>query len=162
MGYQVIEANSPSRKRDFLNLPARIYAGDSYFVPPLGSYVKETLDVERNPYFRNASLRLLICLRDGVAVARTAIVINNLYQRSEGNTIAFFGFFESENDPGAVVSMFQHAGEYCKQRGAVALEGPFNPNHYSDLGLQIEAFDKPPAFFQAQTSRSNWHLRASR
>lgn len=148
MGYQVIEADGGNLKRAFLNLSGRIYAGDPYYIPPIGSYVKDTLDADKNPYFRNSSLRLFLCLRNGIAVARTAIVINCLYLQSAGEKIAFFGFFEAENDPQAVSALFRHAGQYCKVMGATVLEGPYNPNHYSDLGLQTEAFDKPPAFFQ--------------
>lgn len=148
MEYQVIEADGRSLKRAFLNLPERIYSGDPYYIPPIGSYVRDTLDAGKNPYFKNSSLRLFLCLRNGIAVARTAIIINSLYLQSAGEKIAFFGFFEAENDPEAVSALFRHAEQYCKVMGATILEGPFNPNHYSDLGLQTEAFDRPPAFFQ--------------
>ncbi len=148
MGYEAIEANSWSLRRAFFKLTARLYADDPFYIPTTGSYVKETLDAEKNPYFRNSSLRLFLCLRNGNPVARTAVVINPLYKEKTGEGIAFFGFFEAENDPEAVAILFRRASEYCKANGAAILEGPYNPNHYSDLGLQTEAFDKPPAFFQ--------------
>jgi hypothetical protein len=61
---------------------------------------------------------------------------------------AFFGFFESTNDPAAVSTLFGTVIHYCHVQGATLLEGPFNPNHYSELGLLVDHHDRPPVFFQ--------------
>jgi hypothetical protein len=50
--------------RDFLRLPFRIYRRDPNWVPPVVSEVRRVLDPDRNPYFAEATLRLLISGRD--------------------------------------------------------------------------------------------------
>jgi len=149
MGYTVRTVCDRRTMRDFLRLPFEIYRGDPLWVPPITSEVVRILDAERNPYFAEASVRLSVCYADGRPVARTAIIINPAYWKKSGEQTAFFGFFESMDDREAVQSLFNEAEEILKNRGVASLEGPFNPNHYSDLGVQINKFGTSPSFFQA-------------
>jgi len=148
MGYVVHTVSDRRTLRDFIDLPWRVYRDDPNWVPPISSEVRRTLDERRNPFFARARRRLYVCYHDGSAVARIAVVINPRHQEKFGVKSAFFGFFESMNDPEAVRQMFTTAVEYCRQEGVELLEGPFNPNHYSELGLQVSNFDTPPTFFQ--------------
>jgi hypothetical protein len=134
--------------RDFLDLPERVYRKDPNFVPPLRAEVRRTLDRRKNPYFHDAELRLFVCYAGGSPVARTAVVINPRHEQKFGVRAAFFGFFESIDDSGAVKTLFAAAAEFCIGRGVTILEGPFNPNHYSELGLLVDHFDRSPVFFQ--------------
>lgn len=59
-----------------------------------------------------------------------------------------FGFFEADNDPGACQALFNEVEEHCLSLGIQCLEGPFNPNHYSELGMLSENYSDPPAFFE--------------
>ncbi len=132
----------------FLDLPFILYRGDANWVPPLRGEIRRVLDPAKNPYFRNASLRLFLCRDDTLPVARVAVVINRLHEKKFGVRSAFFGFFESVNNQSVVRSLFDEVEAYCRREHAELLEGPFNPNHYSELGLQANAFDSPPSFFQ--------------
>jgi len=148
MMYSAAPVSDRKRLDEFLRLPFAIYRGDPLWVPPVIAEVRRTLDPERNPYFANATLRLFVGYRNGTPVARTAIVINSAHHLAFGVRSAFFGFFESANDEAAVRRLFDEAETYCRARGVELLEGPFNPHHYSELGLQIDGFGTAPAFFQ--------------
>lgn len=148
MSYRVITVRNRGEMRDFLHLPWRIYQDDCYWVPPMVSEVRRTLDARRNPYFANAELELFLCYKDGQAAARTAIIINRLHEQKFGQRVAFFGFFETLKDPLAVEHLFGQVENYCHRQNVALLEGPFNPNHYSELGLQINRFSSLPTFFQ--------------
>lgn len=134
--------------KDFIRLPVDLYGRDPNWVAPISSEVKKTLDVRRNPYFASSELALFVCYDEYGPAARVAIVINPLHRKRFGDNTAFFGFFESKNDRAVVQQLFASAEAYCRSRGVEFLEGPFNPNHYSELGLQANRFDTPPAFFQ--------------
>ena len=149
MSYSVKNVCNRRMMRDFLDLPERVYRDDPNFVPPLKAEVRRTLNCGKNPYFKGAELQLFVCYADGVPVARTAIVINPRHEQRFGVRAAFFGFFESVNDPAAVKALFAAAVHFCRTQGATLLEGPFNPNHSSELGLLLDHFDRPPVFFQA-------------
>jgi hypothetical protein len=136
-------------RRDFLALPHRLYRGDPNWVSPLTAEVARVLDVSRNPYFREAQLRMFVGYRDSEAVARTTIVIDRKFEEKYHRRTAFFGFFECIDDADVVARLFSEAEAFCMDQGAVDIEGPFSPNHYSELGVLLNGFDRPPAFFQA-------------
>jgi hypothetical protein len=148
MTYSVISVSKARQLKDFLKLPFVIYRNDPNWVPPFSSEVRRVLDKRLNPYFSNAKLRLFVCYKGVTIVARVAININRLHQKKFGEKAAFFGFFESTNDLDAVRHLFDKAEKYSRSQGVELLEGPFNPNHYSELGLQVNQFGTPPTFFQ--------------
>ena len=135
--------------REFLRLPWRIYENDPNWVPPVTSEVRRTLNDKRNPYFANADLRLFVCCdQKGVPAARIGIVIDRRYHKKYGVKSAFFGFFESIHDEDASRNLLDTALQYCRGECIEILEGPFNPNHYSELGIQVDKFGTRPTFFQ--------------
>lgn len=133
---------------EFLQLPGRIYRSDPNWVSPLRSEVRRVLNERVNPYFRNASLKLFLCYEKNRVVARTSVVINKNHWIRFGEKTAFFGFFEAVDDPGAVLALFESVQRYCREAGVETLEGPFNPNHYSELGMQADGFGALPVFFE--------------
>ncbi len=137
------------RLRDFLMLPFDIYRRDPNWVAPVVSEVRRTLDPKRNPYFADASLQLFVAYGDKAPAARLSVVINRNHEKKFGVRAAFFGFFEARPDTSAVNALFGAAEKYCRDQGAQVIEGPFNPNHYSEVGLELDRFGTPPSFFQA-------------
>ena len=148
MEYEVQQVRSRRALRDFLRLPFVIYRGNSHWVPPLRREVTRTLNPSRNPYFRNASLNLYVCYRHGAPCARTALIINDEHCRRFNVHTGFFGFYESHRDPGAALALFHALESECRERNIDTLEGPFNPNHYSELGMLADRYDEDQAFFQ--------------
>src|SRR4030067_2382859 len=148
MSYAVAAVSDPRRLRDFLKLPFDISRRDPNWVAPVISEVRRTLDPKRNPYFAYASLQLFVCYRDKTPVARLSVAINRNHEKSFGVRYAFFGFFEAKPDTSAVSALFGTAERYSRGQGAQMIEGPFNPNHYSEMGLQLDGFGIPPSFFQ--------------
>jgi hypothetical protein len=134
--------------KDFLQLPFKIYRNDPNWVAPLNSEVRRTLDQGQNPYFKRARLQLFICYKNNEAVARSCVVINPDHCEKFREKTAFFGFFESKHDKEAAHQLFKVVNNYCRKAGSEYIEGPFNPNHYSELGLQIDRFDTAPVFFE--------------
>jgi hypothetical protein len=158
MVYRTIEVTTKRQFREFIRLPYRIYAGNTCWVPPIESEVKRILNPAKNPYFLNAGLRLFSTYREDIIVARCAVIINRMHQQKFRIKNAFFGFFESINSDEAVKSLFTEAESFCRRRGVEFLEGPFNPNLYSDLGLLTNKFDSTPSFFQTYNPPYYQHL----
>lgn len=146
MKYLTKAVREPQERLDFLELPYNLYRNNSSWVPPLRSEVAHALDADNNPYFRGVALEKFVCYRDNEPAARAVAVINPRHWEKFGQKTAFFGFFESINDVVAVHSLFAAVETFCAQHGAEYLEGPFNPNHYSELGLLVDNFDVPVFF----------------
>lgn len=147
MSYLVKIISDRKGMQDFLDLPSRIYHNDPDWVPPLRSETIRTLDPQKNPYFAGVDLQKFICYKGNEPLARIIAVINPEHWKKFNQKTAFFGFYESVNDEQASAMLFEKAEEYCRQKGAEHIEGPFNPNHYSELGILVRNFKKP-AFFE--------------
>jgi len=148
MAYDVRHVRNRRGLRDFIELPFRLYRDNPHWVPPLRRELRRTLDPAKNPYFTTASVDLLVCYRDGTPVARTALVISDAHCRRFNVHTGFFGFFEAEDDTQAVLDLFTHVESLCAARTIDTLEGPFNPNHYSELGMLADCYEEDQAFFQ--------------
>jgi hypothetical protein len=147
VSYRVHIVDDARSLRDFLDLPDLIYRKDPAWVAPLRSVITQTLDPRKNPYFRGGDVQKFVCYHDALPVARAVSVINPRHWEAFGQKTAFFGFFECVDDPSAAGVLFDEIGFYCLERGAELLEGPLNPNHYSELGLLVRNFSMP-AFFE--------------
>lgn len=148
MDYTVKNISDQGVTKDFLSIPYNVYRDDKEWIAPLNSEVSRILNPNANPYYRNATLELFVCYKSGEPVARSAVVINYAHWEKFGKKSAFFGFFESRNDLNAANILFESIEKYCKAKGAECIEGPFNPNHYSEIGMQTSSFDTPPLFFE--------------
>ena len=54
---------------------------------------------DENPFFRHGEMQLFVARRDGRDVGRVAAILDRNHNEFHGEKAAFFGFFESENDP---------------------------------------------------------------
>ncbi len=149
MDYQVRIVSDRKKLKDFLTLPYFIYRDNRHWVAPMIVEQKRMLNPRKNPYFSGqVSLQLFNCYRDEEICSRVAVIINQHYHRKSGIKSAFFGFFESFNEPMAVAWLFDRVERYLGFNLIDQIEGPFNPNHYSELGLRASHFDSTPTFFQ--------------
>ncbi len=148
MAYSVKTVVDRRTMRDFLRLPFRVYRGNPHWVPPLSSEVRRTLNASKNPYFADATLDLFVCASDGLPVSRAALVVNEAHCSKSGARAGFFGFFESFDDQDGVNTLFEAVERRCRERNVASLEGPFNPNHYSELGLLVDRYDEDQGFFE--------------
>ncbi|HMS34464.1 MAG TPA: hypothetical protein PKC91_10295 [Ignavibacteria bacterium] len=148
MSYRVIKISTRKELNDFIELPFKIYRNDKLWVAPIRSELKRILNTKINPYFRKASLELFSCYKDSIITARILLSVNEDYNRKSNTKTGYFGFFEAFNDKNSVKYLLTELKKYCIENGIMRLEGPFNPNLYSEIGMLCSSYDSPPTFFQ--------------
>ncbi|MDP4276188.1 MAG: hypothetical protein Q8914_01010 [Bacteroidota bacterium] len=148
MFYWVKEILDKEGWKDFLSVPEQVYRDDPNWVQPLSSEIRRVLNPAKNPYFANAVLKLFVCYSANKPIGRAILVINRLHWTVWHKKSSFFGFFEAIDDVCAVKSLFERIETESRNLGAEYLEGPFNPNHYSELGILMDHFTVPPLFFE--------------
>jgi hypothetical protein len=148
MSYSIRTISDKRGRKDFLELPYKIYRDDPRWVPPLRSETIRILDPLKNPFFFKSTLQKFVGYKDEIPVSRGVAIINRGHWKKFGQNTAFFGFFESIDDPEACFRLFDAMENFCRNEGAEFLEGPFNPNYYSELGLLTENFNDSPVFFE--------------
>ncbi len=148
MEYRVTTVDDRRGLKDFLRLSFRVYRGNPHWTPPITAECRRILDASKNPYFSDATLELFICSCDGLPAARVALVVSQKHCMRFDVRAGFFGFFEALDDQDCVKALFAAVERRCRERQLEVLEGPFNPNHYSEVGLLADSYDDDQGFFE--------------
>lgn len=129
--------------RRFIAFPYELYAGDTYWVPPLRGEVKRILTT--HPFHRHAESRYFLALEGDRVVGRIAAIVDHRYNEFTGEALGFFGFFECRHDEAVARALFEAALETLRTRGLSAVRGPASPSSNGEFGLLIDGFDRYPA-----------------
>lgn len=101
---------------------------------------------DENPFFRHAEMQLFVARRGASDVGRIAAILDRAHNDFHGEKTAFFGFFESENDPDVARLLFDSAALWAQERRMTTLRGPANPSLNDEAGLLVDGFGSPPVF----------------
>lgn len=136
------EVSSDRDRRDFLELPLRIYANDPNWLQPLDKDIEEVFDPEKNKFFRHGRCtRFLLHDGKGMCIGRIAVFINDRTSKKESQPTGGIGFFECINDQMAADRLFEAARQWLADREMQAMDGPINfGERDSWWGLIVEGF----------------------
>ena len=113
-----------SDRTRFVDLPWKIYHGDSNWVPPLKASVRELLDVERHPFYdggRAAEVELFLAWEGRDVVGRVAAILNHSHNRVHEENVVFFGFFETIDRPDVARDLLSAVETWAAERGATVV-----------------------------------------
>ncbi|HET9597767.1 MAG TPA: N-acetyltransferase [Anaeromyxobacteraceae bacterium] len=146
---EVTRVEGALEKDRFIRFQWEIYDGDLHWVPPLLMERREFLDAEKNPFYQHAEVALFLARRGGKVVGRIAAMEDRNFNAYHGTRTAYFGLFESVNDPGVAAALFKAAKDWARWRGLDTLLGPLNLSTNHEVGLLVEGFDSAPYFLMA-------------
>jgi len=133
-------------KRDlsrFFDIADGIYARDPYWVAPLRDDLAKVFK-DDNPLFRHGEIQLFVARRGGADVGRIAAILDRNHNAFHEEKAAFFGFFESIDDPEVAAKLLEAAAGWGRERKMTILRGPTNPTLNDEAGLLVDGFDSPP------------------
>jgi hypothetical protein len=136
----------------FLKVSYPIYARDPNWVAPLLMDLKKVF-TDENPLFQHARMQLWIARKSGRDVGRIAGIVDEHYNKTSERKCAFFGFFESIEDPVVGRRLFETVRDWARQQNLQIVQGPMNPTTNDECGLLIEGFDSPPVFMMTYNPR---------
>jgi hypothetical protein len=136
----------------FFDVADRIYAADPNWVAPLRDDIAKVFSLE-NPFFRHAEMQLFVARRGGVDKGRIAAILDRSHNEFHGEQTAFFGYFESIDDPEVASLLFEAAALWARERRMKTLRGPANPSLNDEAGLLVEGFDSPPVLMMTYNPR---------
>ncbi len=139
----------------FFDVADRLYAADPYWVAPLRDDLAKVFRDE-NPFFRHGEMQLFIARRDGRDVGRIAAILDRNHNEFHDERAAFFGYFESENDPEVAGVLLDAAAVWGRERKAIVLRGPTNPTLNDEAGLLVDGFTSPPVLMM--TYNPSWYI----
>lgn len=140
-----------SDRLTFLGVPARIFAGDPAWVPPLDRDERCKMDPRCHPFFDHGRAAFWIAWRGGEPVGRISAQINDLAARPGTPLTAHFGMLDAIDDRAVFAALIDAARDWAKAAGAAALEGPYSLSLNEEFGVLVDGFDTPPVVMMAHT-----------
>jgi GNAT superfamily N-acetyltransferase len=141
---EVARVQSGVEKDEFIRFQWKVYEGDLHWVSPLLMERREFLDPAKNPFYDHADVALFVARRGREVVGRIAAVEDRNFNAFHGTRTAYFGLYESLNDPGVAAALFKAAKDWARWRGLDTLLGPMNLSTNYEVGLLVEGFDSDP------------------
>jgi hypothetical protein len=137
---------TPEDHKLFLDVPARVYANDSYWVKPLRNDVAKPF-APTNPFFQYGRLQQFIALDssdNAQAVGRIVAAVNQRLIEREGQKIGLFGFFECVPDFAIAKSLLDTACQWLREQGMTRVRGPIDLSTHNNCLFLVDGFDSPP------------------
>ncbi|HKK21961.1 MAG TPA: N-acetyltransferase, partial [candidate division Zixibacteria bacterium] len=141
---EVIEVENSSQLAKFIDYPNRLYKNDENYVAPLTMERKQFFDFKKNPFYKTATVKLFLAMRQDEIVGRIATCVNYAHNQFHEEQVGFFGFFDSEDDFEAASLLLKVAMITLKKAGMEKMRGPMNFSTNHDCGFLVEGFDSPP------------------
>lgn len=151
-GVEIVTVDNRSLK-EFIEFQYRLYKDDPLFVPQPRIAVKDLLNRQKHPFYKNADMEMFLARRDGQTVGRIAAIYDRANNRYHEEKAGFFGFFECINDQAVANALLDAARQWTKGRGAVCLRGPVSPSTNYECGLLVEGFDSSPMVMMTYNPR---------
>jgi hypothetical protein len=140
---QQVDVRSAAAVRQFIDLPFRVYRGNTQWVPPLRRDVRETLDPCRHPFYEHSEATFFVAVRKGEPVARIAVLEHRPYNQWHQVRQASFTLFEcAEGEAEAARELFARAFAWASSRRLVRIVGPKGFGALDGYGLLIDGFDR--------------------
>lgn len=151
MSVEVSPVSSRKELREFIELPFRLHANGTPWVPPLKLERRLFLNPRFNAFFKRGEAELFLARRDGRVVGRISAQIDRAFNDFHKNAWGMFGFIEFEEDPEALAALLDAAAGWLAGRGRDRMVGPMDFSMNDEAGLLIEGFEIPPMIKQP------WH-----
>lgn len=120
----------------FIDLPHQVYRQDPYWIPENASALKMAFSAG-NPWFAGREAFL------GVVAGKARLVgFHTPGFRIEGESAAFFGFWEGTQDLSAHRELFSALEEWARSKGVQRLYGPINFSTFGANRLRLDRFDE--------------------
>ena len=134
---------SQAEQEHFLDVPARVYASDPYWVPPLRSEVAKTFQSD-NSFFEYGKLQQFVAFANGKPVGRIVASTNQRLSDREGEPIGLFGFFECVENVAIAQALIEQACTWLRAQGMIKIRGPIDLSTHNNCLFLVDGFDSAP------------------
>ncbi len=151
MAVEVSPVRSRRDRSEFVELPFRLHAIGTPWVPPLRIERRLWLDRRVGPFFKHGDAELFLARRDGRVVGRVSAQIDHAFNEYHDNAWGMFGFLEFEDDQEVLDALLDAAAQWLADRGRERMVGPMDFTMNDESGILIEGFERDPMV------RQPWH-----
>jgi len=146
---KVIEVKDKKYRREFINLPVRLYKNEKYWIRPLDKDIEAFFDPEVNKAFNHGECtRWILQDAQGMTIGRVAAFVNEKTARKDNDQpTGGLGLFECINDQEAANLIFNTCKSWLEEREMEAMDGPINFGERDRWwGCLADGFDIEPNY----------------
>jgi len=142
---KLIEVNDKKSRKQFLDMPRRLYRNDKNWVCPLDSTIESIFDPQKNAFFRHGdAIRWILVDGNGQLIGRVAAFYDERKSANYDQPTGGMGFYECIDDRDAAFMLFDACRNWLSGLGAEAMDGPINFSENDNFwGLLVEGYIQP-------------------
>lgn len=144
MSVEVRPVKSRGDRREFVELPFRLHATGTPWIPPLRIERRLFLSPRLNAFFKHGQAELFLARRDGRVVGRISAQIDRNFNAFHDNAWGMFGFLELEDDPETLRALLNAAAAWLRTHERDRMVGPMDLTMNDEVGVLIEGFEREP------------------
>ena len=130
----------------YLELPARLYAGDPHWIPPSRDALLAAFS-PANPFYLVGTARHFLALDGDQPVGRVTAIRNRRLETREG-PVGLLGFFECAPDLAVAHRLLSAAAEHLRAAGARTVRAPVDFDTWHRYRFMVKGFDEPPILLE--------------
>ncbi len=128
---------------DFVELPKKLYKGNSCYVPDLEQDVRNWFDPRHNPGLKHSDVLPLVAYNtEGEAVGRIVGIINRKANETWKGSCVRFGWIEFVDDADVSAALLKAVEDWGREKGMDSIQGPLGISDFDKEGMLVEDFDK--------------------
>lgn len=129
--------------RDFVQLPYKLYAGNSCYVPDLESDIYNVFNPSQNPGLEFTDIMPFMAYdAQGNAVGRIVGIINHRANQKWNTRNVRFGLIEFVDDRRVSAALLSAVETWGKEHGMEQIQGPMGIFDFDKEGMLVEDFDQ--------------------
>ncbi len=145
MSLIIQEVKTSKQKKEFVELPFRIYKNNKFWVPPIKADELKFMDPKHNPAMEFCDTKFWLAYRDNKVVGRISAIINHKYNEKVGRKLGRFSKMEIFEDYEVFKELMDAAVGWLKEAEMVQIHGPLGYTNLDNQGLLIEGFGYLPS-----------------
>jgi hypothetical protein len=143
-------------RKAFVDLPFRLYAHDSAWVPPLKDEIHALIMPGKNPWFEHGEAQLFLAESGGRVTGRISAHIDHLalaqpVEQGMGPGTGNWGLLESE-DAATATALITAAENWLRDKAMTRVLAPLSISIWDEPGLLVKGHDHPPTVMMGHNS----------
>ncbi|MDD3243137.1 MAG: GNAT family N-acetyltransferase [Eubacteriales bacterium] len=136
------KVESKADRREFVNFPDKLFAGNPHYVPELKSDAHEYIDPKKNPSWQVYEGQCFLAVKDGKTVGRIIAILNERSNQMHGGDYARFGTMDFIDDPEVSAALLGAVEDWARAHGKTQIHGPLGFCDSDPEGLLVEGFEE--------------------
>ena len=141
MAVEIKEVTSKKDRKNFVELPYKIYKNNKYWVPPLRMDEYHFIDPNHNPALRKFKHKFFLAIKDGKVVGRVGAAINHIYNEKVGKKYVRVLKPEFYDDEEVFDALIKAVEDFGREHGMELIHGPLGFTNLDTQGLLVEGFE---------------------